>query len=82
MAIPREELAAVAFLDAVDDGEKLLHRELPREELTLGDIPLKRPREVGVHGSRMQQDAGDVVLPAELHRHCLGHCTIQRGHGR
>jgi hypothetical protein len=41
LAIPSEELATIAFLDIVDDGEELLYREFSREELILGDIPLK-----------------------------------------
>ena len=38
-----EELAVVAFLDAVNDGEELLHGEFSCEELILRDVSLKGP---------------------------------------
>lgn len=76
LPVPSEELAVVGSSGALDHSEEPPHGERRREELPLWDAPLERLREVRVHGSRVQKNADDGILPpGELQGYVLRHCA-------
>lgn len=74
LAIPSKKLATILGIHPVNYFHEFGYRVLRTEKLAFRYIALEGLGQIGVNGSRVQQNAGDGILSsAELHSGALGH---------